>query len=380
MQIGACLLLYGRDSWKESDIARILTAVALAFAAAAQTPAGRPLVAHSGSAADVVVDLAGGSIVSFHLKEGGLNPLQWESPGGATEPRPRGHFVCLDRWGAPSEAEARNGMPFHGEASRVRWELLGGPEPSGGWIASRTAAALPLAGLAVERVLAVSETASAFRVTERVTNRNKLGRVWNLVQHPTIGPPFLDAGTVVDCNAGTGFMQSSPLPNPEEPAVHWPQALRRGTPVDLRHLAEDPSPNVVSYTIDEPFGWVTAASAARGLLIGYVWKTSEYPWLNLWRHVADGKPAARGLEFGTTGLHQPYPVLVRKGRIFGRPLYEHLDAGETASKSYGAFLVRVPPDYRGTARVEYRGDRVVVTERGPGTARTFEIAAAGLLP
>ena len=29
-------------------------------------------------------------------------------------------------------------------------------------------------------------------VEEDITNTNPLGRVWNLVQHPTLGPPFLD--------------------------------------------------------------------------------------------------------------------------------------------------------------------------------------------
>ena len=40
--------------------------------------------------------------------------------------------------------------------------------------------------------------------------------------------------------------EPSPLPNPEQPAVFWPQALRDGQPVNLRHLTDNPNPNVVS--------------------------------------------------------------------------------------------------------------------------------------
>jgi hypothetical protein len=72
------------------------------------------------------------------------------------------------------------------------------------------------------------------------------------------------------------------------------------------------------------------------------------------------------LEFGTTGLHQPYGILVAKGRIFGRPLFGYLDAGGTVKKSYAVFLVKIRQDYKGTAAVIYKGGRLVLRERGSG--------------
>jgi hypothetical protein len=348
--------------------------------AAAQTGGARPLMRLEGADVRVTVDLAGGSIVEFAFRDQGLNPLVWEGPGGAADPRPRAHFLCLDRWGAPSKAEEANGMPFHGEATRVPWTATRQPAPAGDYVEAAMEARLPMAGLAVSRTVGVVHQGSCFRVTEQVTNLNPLGRIYNLVQHPTIGPPFLDASTVVDANARRGLMQSSPLPNPEEPLVWWPGALEEERAVNLRFLTDNPNPNVVSYVIDEPLGWVTASNPGRGLLIGYLWRVADYPWLNIWRHVVDGKPAARGLEFGTTGLHQPFGVLVRKGRIFDRALYEHLDAGETAAKSYGAFLAKIPPDWRGVARVGYHQDTLTITERGPGDLRELRLRAPRLLP
>jgi hypothetical protein len=215
-------------------------------------------------------------------------------------------------------------------------------------------------------------------VSETVTNRAKLGRIYNIVQHPTVGPPFLDATTLVDANAGQGFMQSSPLPNPEEPAVRWPQAQKSGAPVDLRRLVDDPLPNVVSYVVDDQYGWTTAATPGRELLVGYLWRTADYPWLNMWRDVQGGKPFARGLEFGTTGLHQPPPVLVAKGRIFGRPLYAFLDASASATRRYAVFLVKIPRDFQGVERLSYDGARITIAERG--SRRTFDLAAGNLLP
>ena len=217
-------------------------------------------------------------------------------------------------------------------------------------------------------------------VREEITNENPLGRIFNAVQHPTIGPPFLDATTLVDCNGRRGFAQGGSLPNPEEPSFFWPQALNAdGEAVNLRRLAADPNPNVVSYAVEGLHGWVTAATPARGLLIGYLWKTSDYPWVSLWRDARDGKPAARGLEFGTTGLHQPFPILVKKGRLWERPLFEHLDAGETVAKSYLVFLCKIPGDFAGVDTIEVEPGRLVLHERAGGKGRELVVDIAGLV-
>jgi hypothetical protein len=278
------------------------------------------------------------------------------------------HFLCLDRWGQPSAAELTNGMPFHGEVTRVEWKSEDAAKSQ-----ARMSARLPLAGLRVERHIRMVEGAAAFAVEETVTNENKLGRVYNMVQHATIGPPFLDEQTLVDSNARQGFMQSSPLPNPEQPEIVWPMALLDAQPVDLRRLKDEPLPNVCSFVIDDDLGWVTAVSPTHGLVVGYVWRTSDYPWLNIWRHVADAKPLARGLEFGTTGLHQPFPVLVKKGRIFGRPLLDYLDADEGRTRRYVGFQAEAPRDFTGVGAVETEGRLALIERRG---TRRIELMAS----
>lgn len=341
---------------------------------------GRRSLVFDGKAAQIVIDLGGGSIVDFHLQDLPLNPLVWGNTGDQPALRPMGHFLCLDRWGSPSEAEKRNGMPFHGEATRVEWKVLSEPGQKNGTIHAEMAAVLPLAGLEIQRKIDLQVNTPLFIVSEAVTNRNKLGRVYNMVQHPTIGPPFLDETTVVDSNARKGFMQDSPLPNPEEPAVYWPQALKDGQPVNLRRLTDDPEPNVVSYVLDEEYGWATASNASKGLLIGYIWKVKEYPWFNAWRHVENGHPLARGLEFGTTGLHQPFGILLSKGRIFGRPLYAYLDTSQTERRSFAGFLVRIPKDYHGVGRISYRSGQLILHERGAASERNLTLQAGELFP
>ena len=343
------------------SLAVLLVLTIPASAAAEQLVEGRRSVVLEGSQSRLVVDLLGGSIVDFRLTEHGVNPLRWANAGPTDQARSMSHFLCLDRWGLPSEAEKANGMQGHGEATKVAWEILEQRTTS-----ARMSANLPMAGLRVEREIELAASGGWFYVAETVTNRNKLGRVYNMVQHPTIGPPFLDESVVVDSNAAKGFMQGGAMPNPEEPSVVWPIALNNGEPVNLRFLSDDHDPNVVSYVIDDEYGWVTAANAGKGLLIGYVWKRADYPWLNIWRRAENGKPLARGLEFGSTGLHQPFPILVKKGKIFGRPLLDFLDASESKTRSYVGFLAEIPKGYRGVASANLTGGELNLVERESG--------------
>lgn len=337
---------------------------------------GRPSLVLENEASRLVVDLLGGSFVDFHFRDTQLNPLVWNNEGPSAEPRQMSHFLCLDRWGWPSEAEMRNGMPYHGEAALVEWRVEQQPALLAGCIRARMHAHLPLANLDVRRWIAFGADGAFFTVTEQVTNRNRLGCVLNMVQHPSIGPPFLEECTVVDASGGRGFVLAAPKPDPEQRSAHWPYALdRNGQPVDMRYLKDDHDPEVVAYAVDSELGWATAANAARGLLIGYLWHTAEYPWLNMWRRAREGKPFARGLEFGTTGLDWPHAELVRKGQIFGRPLVVFLDAGEVVTKSFTCFLIRVPSDYAGVGSVARVGEKIVVTERDRENPRRLTISS-----
>jgi hypothetical protein len=356
---------------------KIFLAVALVPCAAQNIIEIRPTVVLDGHAARVAVDPGGGSIVQFQFTGQNLNPLTWTS-GEPAPAHPMGHFLCLDRWGPPSEAESKNGMPFHGEASHVTWKVVRAPLHSRGEIEAELAATLPMAGFEVTRRMRLSDGTALLRVSESVTNTNKLGRIYNMVQHPSIAPPFLDETTLVDANAHQGFMQSSALPNPERPPILWPHALKDGRTVNLRHLTNDAAPDVASFTIDGEYGWVTASSASKGLLIGYIWKTSDYPWLNIWRNAINGKPAARGLEFGTTGLHQPMGILVAKGKIFDRSIYAYIDAGQTVTRSYAAFLLKIPSDYRGVDRITYASGRLTLHERSSGPAHDLVMTSGDL--
>ncbi|MBK1876495.1 hypothetical protein [Pelagicoccus mobilis] len=320
----------------------------------------RSLILESGEA-QLVFDLEGGALESFTLSGDELNPLSWKAPvkEGVVSgyPIPKGHFICLDRWGPPSPGEKRAGMFTHGEASRMLWKSESLRKGQ-----ARMSAELSLAGLEIERSIELLGTVAL--VQEKVRNVRPLSRLYNFVQHPSLGAPFLDENVIVDCNGGRGFRQNEKAMSPESNEFMWPYAPVNREEVDLRRLGADRVPHLTSFLVEEEFGWITAINPEKRLLIGYVWRAEEFPWIHMWREPKNGKPWARGLEFGTAPLHREADVLHQKGSVWGKPALRFIDAGETQRFSYVNFLMRLPEDFEGVESVRLDGDTLRVVERG----------------
>ena len=330
----------------------------------------------------VSVASSGGGITDFRFLDHAVNPLNWEierDPASTEKPYLRGHFLCLDRWGAPSNAEAENGMTFHGEAAYASWRLVDRGESAESRQEAEMICELPIAQMTVRRVMWLEDNQAVLVVREQITNTGKLGRIYNIVQHPSVAPPFLDSATIVDSNAQYGFVQGSVMPESVAAADLWPNTMIEGELVDLRRFQNDETgtrySDVSTFIFDDAqeYGWVTASSPNTGFLLGYLWRVKEYSWLAIWRALSNGRVAARGLEFGTTGLHQPYAELVRVGRILGRSIYEYIDANEIVEKSYMAFLVKIPHDFQGIAEINYNDGRLELIERRDRNPRIFSL-------
>jgi hypothetical protein len=313
---------------------------------------------------ELFINLKGGSYFDFHLKDLPVNPISWRG----TEPEEKmfmGHFICFDRWGPPSPSEKANGFRLHGEASTQFWELIGAPVSLDELSECSMRCLLPMAGLQLTRKIEISEMEPVFFVKEEIKNLNKNGRMFNIVQHVTLGPPFLDRTTLFDNNTLKGFedREDGSL-NQDKIVLKWPAMEHNGEKVNLRQF-ENEWPGVSSFVYDhnDEFGWVTACNPSKKLMIGYIWKTEDYPWVNYWRSMEGGIPMAYGMEFGTTGLHEPFPVVAEKGKIFGQNIYAYIDAGEVISKSFTAFLAEIPEDYNGVEKIEVDDSQFVIKEK-----------------
>jgi hypothetical protein len=320
--------------------------------------------------ARLAVSLEGGIITELSLNSINLNVLH-----------EYGHFLCFDRWGPSSSEDKELGIPFHGNASKVSWTLLQNVKPQAKPAMLEMSCLLPIVKLGMNRKIYQHPNSSVFRIVEEISNHGDSSRVFNVVQHPTIGAPFLDETTIVDTRVDSGFSQRGTLPPNSEDVIYWPEAVVEGDSTDFRYLATDHTWNsaVVSYILDEQeeYGWVSAANPSLNLLVGYLWPVSDYPWLNFWLQLKDGNPFARGLEFGSTGLHKDWPTLLEMDTIFGKKLYEEVEVGDTVVKSYYTFLSEIPADYKGVASVSLKEDTILIEEYEMNPDRNIYLPVSG---
>jgi hypothetical protein len=326
------------------------------------------IVSISNSAASVSLDLQGGAIVDFHLQEDGINPLTFKREVVNFQ----GHFLCLGRWGPPSDGEKAAGIVTHGEAVTQTWNQQ--PSTPKNMLQMQVTAVLE--GLHVDRLLTLDKENAVFEVTENVANVNPLGRLFNVVQHPTLAKPFLTNSTVVNCNADHGFnymLNKRPL----DYAAQWPFGIMEDMDTMNVSKPDNAYSSVFSYTIKKgaEFGWITAYDPENKLLIGYLWNRGDYPWISLWQDFDEkGSIRFRGLEFGTTGMHKSYKEIIEEGnhRVFGEDSYKYIDAGETQSRSYLAFMSETPAGFTGAGDVNFENDKLTITDTTTGKQITIQ--------
>lgn len=330
------------------------------------------------ASAKLGIDIMGGAIVDFQLANDSVNPFTWKvtreqmpvnNQSGAVF---QGHFLCLGRWGAPTAGEMAAGVPHNGQAGAGFWQVDSTTE-SGSLLMQASA---PLDGVDVTRKLQWKGKQALWQAIETVTNTTSIARPFNIVQHVTIGAPFLDTATRIFTNATDGFMQSLSYPNPHAFAYTWPNGLLDSSrkPVDLRQ-SHTPESYVSTHIFSDSIGWVVAFNPTTGHLLGYWFSTSAYPWINIWHQMQDGKPWAKGLEFGTTGIGKSYQELMATDTRFkGRASFFLLDAGEQVEKSYYCFLTKLPPGTMAVNKVELTSTGIVIhTESGqPPLSLSFQ--------
>lgn len=317
----------------------------------------------SNATAAVATNLFGGAITDFHLRSDTINPLSFEFSGDQMPPNNkngapyRGHFLCLGRWGHPSAEEIKAGIPSHGQIANMMWQAY----PLTDRHTVQIRADSPLEGLLVERTIRMDDNAAVFGVDESVVNTQPLGRLYNMVQHPTLASPFLHNATSVNCNASLGFDQFR-YSQRETDVLTWPTGRNNNDePMDLK--APDQSyDSVFSFVVDRAarHGWVTAFSPKHQLLLGYIWKRSDYPWIHLWQHWQGQNIQYRGIEFGTAGIHQPFKNILETGvKLLGEKTVEYIEPAETVNRRYLCFLQKTDKNVQ-EITVQNGGEHIVL--------------------
>ena len=322
----------------------------------------------------LTIDLYGGAITNFQLNDTIINPLSFafskeQMPVNNIDGAPyQGHFLCLGRWGEPSAGEIKAGVPNHGHFANITWTVKSAGQRNLDMLATSK-----LEGLHIERTIEFDDNCAAYAVKEVVQNINPLGRIFNMVQHPTLAAPFLDETTVINCNAYIGFDQAL-YQDVDNNVLQWPYAKDASqNRIDLTN-PHNPYNAVFSFIVEKEsnYGWITAYSPKHNLLLGYIWKRSDYPWIHLWQHYNDGAIQYRGIEFGTAGIHQPFNKIINTATaLFGEKTFAYIDAGETITKSYYSFLHQTESTFEGVEAVTIENDFIVVQSKNKTTHLKF---------
>jgi hypothetical protein len=216
-----------------------------------------------------------------------------------------GWALCVRGW-LRAGIERRGPWIRHGEPIRC----LGDAASAKQGVSSLTQAVqLPRVHEVLTRTIELVDGENVVYVDSSLRNLLAFDRPICWAEHATIGSPFLDRGvTGVDMSKNRAMTRphegerprSHRLPSGVE--FEWPMApMIAGGKADLR-AAPKPSDSLDHTThlmTEREHAFVTALHPQKRLLLGYVFKTSESPWLQTWEHYPPQGVMARGLEFGT---------------------------------------------------------------------------------
>jgi hypothetical protein len=377
---------------------------------------GRESYALSNGIIQLVCLTGGGHIAEFSFTQASglpvVNPL-WVPPWKTLEPysyRPekhaslygppvtgkmisgtRGHSLCLDYFGSPSEAEAAQGLSIHGEAPSARWRRTR-LHRAARRVAMTMEARLPVARLLFKREIELRAGESVAYFQETVTNENKADHFFHWTQHVTLGPPFLDpesSRVIVPATKGRtfphGYDGRALLPSSRN--FRWPFVTsRKGGKADLTRPFSNPGFGFVATALLDPrreIEFVAAFSARYRVLIAYCFRRADFPWVAIWEENCsrndspwNGKTQARGLEFGST----PFPVGRREafaaGPLFDTPTFSTVAARSRKTVQYVAFLAHLPEEFARVRDITLSRNEIMV--RGIERNQVHRLRASGL--
>jgi hypothetical protein len=330
---------------------------------------GRQAVRIENELVRITATIEGGHIAEIFHKATAVNPLwtpHWRTMepgrydpakhaeyGGSNESQLLagilGHNICLDTFGGPSPEEAAAGMPVHGEAPVARYEASAIPD------GMRLATTLEKAQLRFERRMVLAPGSNVVSIAETVENLSSTDRPIAWTQHVTIGAPFLEPGRtefrvsatrskVIDSefNGDRGMQKFAA-------EFAWPYCPRKdGGQYDFRVFTAEPVSGGFTAHLMDPGreqSFFLVRSPTSKVLLGYVWRREDFPWLARWEenHLRPQAPwnsrgLACGMEFGVSPMVESRRQMVARGSLFGVPCYRWAPARARLEVRYCAFV------------------------------------------
>ena len=300
-----------------------------------------------------------------------------------------GHSLSFDHFGPPSPEETAAGLSTHGEAPALKWEILKRrPSPTPQLAYGLT---LPEARIGFSRSLILDRKNPVIYCEEEAVNLASYDRPVSWNEHVTFGPPFCEGGvTSFDMPATKSKVcpasYSRRFTLQPDAEFKWPHAPTRGG--DSTNLRVSPARRYGHYTAqllnsDLEYGFIAACNPRLKLLVAYVFRRADFPWVGNWEERYNrseapwrGKTFCRGLEFSTTPFAIPRRETIDQGPLFGERTYRWLAAKSKARVRYLITLLQVPEDFRGVSSIAIAKARgsIDIVESGP-RARKLSVVA-----
>lgn len=314
------------------------------------------------------------------------NPIRLARDAGLNRPAgfSRGHFVCVDGFGPASPQERAAGLPMHGEAYTLPW-TLDAFQKQGGVLSAQFSVKLPLAHEVLTRTYRIVDGENVIWVDSELENLLAFDRPVFWGEHATISAPFLEPGkVVVDMpvhRAKTKAHQMQPNPTRQLQSYvdfTWPMApMLDGQLFDVRSAPMKPSTTDHTTSLldaSRKLVFVTALHLERKLMIGWVFRREEFPWVQTWLSYPGPNRMTRGLEFATQPFDLGRADVLKAGPLFDTPVFRLLPAKSKIASSFLMFYTRVPDGFQKVDDIQLDGGKLTIEDRGAG--RRIVLAAS----
>jgi len=352
-----------------------------------------PALQMSNDTFDLTVLPEGGAMVQIVLRDDKekVNPL-WNpywiaKTAGINRPTNfyRGHFVCVDGFGPVSNDERTAGLGMHGEAHALPWELKS-YQKQGKTTTASFSVAMPLSHETFTRSYQIVEGENIVWVDSELTNLLAFDRPVFWGEHATVSAPFLEPGKVaVDmpvAKSKTKAYQPAPVRRLQSFVdFTWPMApTLDGKLFDVRTAPMTPNTTDHTTALLDPsrrLVYVTALHLEKRLMIGWVFRREEYPWVQTWLSYPGPNRMTRGLEFATQPFDLTRAEVLANGKLFDSPVFRIAGAKAKLGSSFLMFYTSVPEGFKKVDDVQLAGGKLTIEDRA--NKKTITLAASRTL-
>ncbi len=285
-----------------------------------------------------------------------------------------GSFVCVDGFGGTSQEEHAAGLPGHGEAQMQTFEIQeSGKTGKTGTITLH--ARLPLVQESFTRTFRMVDGENVIYVESALSSEVAFDRPISWAEHTTVGSPFLQSGVTLSSISGSRA-QNRPYQGTGSPGavrrlasgVNFTWPLAPGLDGKLTDLTAPPEKahymDHATVLVDPALdlGWIATVNTARRLIIGYMFKREEYPWVQNWGNFPENGKFARGLEFSTQPYDESRRLTVAKSGMFDAPTFRWLPAKSTIRSHFLLFYARTTDGFGKVVSVRLQNGHIVIED------------------